>query len=153
MKWNVEYPNDEKHAAQELKAPDLNRRATFRGIACPWKVKRWLLKKLMQKTRHHVLWVTPCHTYYNLAHPLTWTLGSEWWPWVDRQRQSCLVPTSSSRPWIGHQRSPYLVPNDAAMASSWLSVIVILAPHKITTTSSWLWKSSHAWSRMMRQWP
>ena len=83
----------------------------------------------------------------------TWSRVMRQRPWVDFQGLSCLVLTSSSRPRIGHQRSPYSVPYDAAMAFSWLSMIVMLGPCRITATSSWLRKSSHTWSRVMRQLP
>ena len=43
-------------AAQALKAPCSNQRATSRGTTCLQEMKRQLLKKLTQETRYHVLW-------------------------------------------------------------------------------------------------
>ena len=45
IKRNIAYPNNERSAAQALKAPDPNRRAASRDIICPWKAEQRLLPK------------------------------------------------------------------------------------------------------------
>ena len=67
-----------------------------------------------------------------------WVWGAKSRPLIDHQRWSCLVLTNSLWPQIGHQRWPCLVSGDVAMASSWLSMTVMLGTHKfIVTSSNW----------------
>ena len=63
-----------------------------------------------------------------------WTRVTEPWPWIDCQRQSCLVPAVSSRPWVSHKKWPCLVSNHVAMTSIWLSITAMLGSHTIATT-------------------
>ena len=94
VRQNIAHPNNERNAAQALKVPDPNWRATSQGTTCPQKVKRRLLQKLTQKTKHHVLWIDPLPHLLQLSPSPTWTSSSKWWPGIDRQRQSCSVPAN-----------------------------------------------------------